>query len=91
MVLAAVELLHRGFMPFCPALDMLFFLIRPDEVQITEGQIKNYSLQWLLRCDAVLVLPNWQQSEGTKKEIEVAEKYGIPVYYGMEELSGARI
>lgn len=35
----------------------------------------------IARCDAVVVLPNWEQSEGTKGEIEFAEERKIPITY----------
>ena len=37
-------------------------------------------MAWLEVSDAVVLVPGWEQSNGTKKEIEVAEKLGIPVY-----------
>lgn len=35
----------------------------------------------IARCDAVVVLPNWEQSEGTKGEIAFARERGIPTTY----------
>jgi hypothetical protein len=31
-------------------------------------------------CDALVLLPNWQYSAGTRQEIEFATLRGIPVY-----------
>lgn len=40
---------------------------------------------WLMqRCDAVVVVPGWETSSGTKAEIAEAEKRGIPVFYWPE-------
>jgi len=32
------------------------------------------------RCDAVFLLPNWQESSGALQEIDVAEAAGIPIF-----------
>lgn len=34
----------------------------------------------LRRCDAVVLVPGWEQSQGTRDEIIEAEQRGIPVY-----------
>jgi hypothetical protein len=34
-----------------------------------------------MRCDAVIMLPGWKDSKGSKLEHELAEKYQIPIYY----------
>jgi hypothetical protein len=38
-------------------------------------------LEILARCDAMVVLPGWEHSSGTKGEIEFAVRRGIPVTY----------
>jgi len=40
----------------------------------------------LERSDAVYVCPNWESSQGTKREIEYAEEMGIPAFYYVAEL-----
>lgn len=37
------------------------------------------TLELLRRCDAVLLVPGWEKSSGTRAEIEEAERLGIPV------------
>lgn len=46
-------------------------------------------LEWVLRCDAVLMLPGWQGSPGAKRERAVAHAAGIPVFYRREDLLSA--
>jgi hypothetical protein len=41
----------------------------------------------LARCDAFIVTPNWEQSSGTRAEIEEAFFACIPVFYDIEALS----
>ena len=45
------------------------------------------TLELMRRADAVVLIPGWQRSEGTKAEIKEAEKLGIPVLYNAMELS----
>ena len=40
----------------------------------------------MLRCDAVLMCANWQDSAGAREEKRIAEENGIPVFYNMEDL-----
>jgi len=35
----------------------------------------------LSRCDAIVMLPKWQESEGAKVEHSMARYWGLPVYY----------
>ena len=36
---------------------------------------------FLEKCDALAVLPGWEQSSGTKEEIQRSEKRRIPIFY----------
>jgi hypothetical protein len=45
-----------------------------------------YSLVWLAVSDALLVLPNHENSNGTKMEIEFATERGIPIFYNYGDL-----
>ena len=53
--------------------------------QVGEGKtwsefLKGDLVELILKCDAVYVLPGWEQSEGACLEICVAQALGIPVY-----------
>ena len=37
--------------------------------------------EFLLRCDALAVLPGWENSSGTRTEIENTAKRSIPIFY----------
>ena len=82
----AKDLLLKGYSPFCPFLDFMYFLHLREGENITEKQIKGLSMVWLEKCDAVLVLPRYRKSFGTKAEIERAKELGIPVFYSVEDL-----
>lgn len=86
MIRAGIEVFHAGLVPFIPALDALIFLLLREGETITEPMIKRYSKDWLEVCDAMLLTEGWRKSTGTLKEIEFAEKHGIPVFKSIEEL-----
>lgn len=52
----------------------------PDEVWLAGD------LELMARCDAVLVEPNYGDSEGTAAEIVAARELGIPVFKTLEYL-----
>ncbi len=83
---AAIELMLFGYAPYTPALDLLI-LIRNDYASLlTEEILYQTSLSFLDSCEAIFLLPGWENSKGTKKELKYAEKKGIPVFTSIEEL-----
>lgn len=45
------------------------------------------TLDQMLRCDAVLMMPNWRRSHGAVCEHDEAERCKIPIYYSVAELA----
>lgn len=72
------ELLKKGFVPFCPWLDYQFKFYEPS---LKLEDYYRYSIAWLERSDIVYVLPNYEKSKGTLKEIKRAQELGIPVIF----------
>jgi hypothetical protein len=44
-------------------------------------------LQWLSCCDAMFVMPNYETSAGTLREIQYADQWRIPVFYSLVSLT----
>lgn len=44
------------------------------------------TMELMRRCDAVVLCPGWQRSEGSKGEIAEAESLGIPIYWSENDL-----
>lgn len=82
----ATKVLLAGFAPFCPWYDYHYIILLREGENLTVQDMYTYSINWLSVSDAVLVVPGWENSTGTKKEIEVAINLGIPVFYTLEEL-----
>jgi hypothetical protein len=84
MIDAARRLIKAGHAPFCPAVDMAYFLGASDaDVPTTAEEIKAYSMAWLPACEAVLLMSGWQESAGTAAEIDEARDLQIPVFVDM--------
>ena len=83
---ASIQLILNGYTPFCPFLDFIYFLLLQNGEKITEKMIKEVSMNWLEKCDAIVVLPRYRKSEGTLAEIARAKEINIPVFYSMEDL-----
>jgi hypothetical protein len=93
MVSAGRRLLMVGLYPFVPAFDFLFFMLPPTDsswetgpIEISGSKIKDYSMEWLRRCDAVLLLPGWPRSAGSVAEFYEATSLGIPTFSDIEDL-----
>ncbi len=80
MIETGKKLILKGYTPFIPALDFLIFLNLKDSEEITEDMIKQYSINWLKKCNAILLLPGWEDSTGVLSEIHEAKCLRIPIY-----------
>lgn len=87
----ASKLFMNGFAPFTPWHDANF-VIQNWRDNFTVKNFYDYSMEWLKCSDALFVVPDheglrdWGDSYGTVKEIEEAERLGIPVFYDLESL-----
>ena len=77
----ADKVLEMGYLPYLPHLSLLWDLHSPKSYSFW----LNYHIEWLKDCDALLRLDG--ESVGANKEIRVAEKFGLPLFYSLEELS----
>jgi len=82
---ACAELFSLGYAPFCPWHDKSYVMDRFDD-EFTVQQFYDYSMAWLEVSEAILVLPNSENSEGTQNEIKRAKELNIPIFYSIEEL-----
>jgi len=79
---AALELLRMGHTPFCPHTHTAFWdVYGPD---LPDERFLRLGLDWLERCDAILLLPGWENSEGSKVEMGRAEELELQVFDDIE-------
>lgn len=72
-----------GFSVFVPCIDLVMGIIFGYE------EYENYfdnSQPWIDVSEAVMLVPGWRPSPGTRREIKRAAKNKIPCFTGMEEL-----
>ena|ERR1035437_10560980 len=76
----STEILLAGYAPFCPWLDHSFVLALREGENISVQNFYDYSTAWLEVSDMVVLVPGWENSHGTRAEIEIARTLNIPVY-----------
>lgn len=85
MMFTALEVKKLGFAVYIPCqIESLAAIDK--EYNWTYEDYFNNSQPWLEVSDAVLLVPGWETSEGTKKEIALAESLDIPVYKDLNKL-----
>ena len=81
MIQTAREVRQAGFAVYVPGNDFLEGLVAGD---FDYPEYFNNSQPWLAASDAVFLTPGWEESAGTKREIEYANSLGIPVFEDLE-------
>jgi len=79
---AAVALAQIGVAPYCPhaALGYAYGLISEDVArQINESYLRD--------SDAMLLLPGWGNSKGTRDELALVRQLGIPKFRSVHEVA----
>jgi len=77
----AFAVAKAGAMPLCPHANT-----RDFDGTLTDKFWIDGTLELLRRCDAVIVVPGWEESTGTRGEIEEAKRIGLSVFYDQCEL-----
>jgi len=83
MIRTAKEVRDEGFAVYVPCNDFLEGLVDG------EFDYKDYfdnSQPWLLASQAVFLVPGWEDSKGTAREIELAKSKKIPVFDDLEQM-----
>lgn len=81
---ASINLIRNGFHVITPHKNTAGYEKYEGDGKITYETWLEMDLNLLSRCDAIYVLSNSDSSNGVKKEIEFAIKYGMPVIYEKE-------
>lgn len=70
----ALQVWKLGFVAMCPHANSAFFDGELDDSLFLDGGV-----ELLRRCDYMVLVGDWEKSEGTKKEIEIAKENNIPI------------
>ena len=85
----AEKLARAGYAFYCPHLNTAHFdIIAPD---VPEAFWREMNLNILRRCDAALLVPGWDNDEATRRDVEYAERWGVPVVLGIDEIAQLRV
>lgn len=76
----ALELWKKGYTVICPAANS-DLPISLAEKELEAERWLNGDIEILQRCDAMVVAPGWQKSDGVRGELVCARMYGIPVTF----------
>lgn len=70
----------NGLTAICPQMNTAHFDGVADAETFYIGD-----LEILERCDALILMPNWEESFGARMEKIYARKIGIPIYHSVED------
>ena len=79
---AAIKLLGCGYGVYAPWLDFEL----ATHADIPSRVFAENSMEWLRVSEAVYIVPGWEESTGTKREIAEATSLGIPIFYNLYSL-----
>jgi len=79
----SLEVWRKGFACICPHTNTRFFDGAADDNIWLAGDI-----EIMRRCDAVLLVPGWENSSGSVAEVKIARYFGIPVFESIDDLGG---
>jgi len=77
----AEKIRKLGYAIFVPGNDLLLSVI---DGKLNYGDVFDNSQPFLQVAHIMFVVPGWEESKGTAKELITAKKYGVPIYYGEE-------
>ena len=78
---AAKRLIQMGHLPFCP-----HTMTAGWEDACGYEEFIQFGLDWLQTCDAILLLPDWQESQGARREHEEAVTLGLLILHDLDSL-----
>lgn len=83
--LVGVEVARAGFWPVIPHANTAhpeFESVQPYQFWIAA------TLELLRRCDAIVMVPGWQDSSGARGELSEALRLGKPAFMSVADLEG---
>ena len=82
----SLEVFLAGFAPFSPWMDYHYQLQLKENEALSVKDYYEYSLAWLEVSDAILVLPNSENSKGVQAELVKAKELKIPIFFNLKDL-----
>jgi hypothetical protein len=79
----SIKIWEIGFTAFTPHLNSSHF---DDDCNCTWKDYMIAYLEILSRCDAIFMLPGWEDSKGALMEYNFAKENNIEIFYKLEDL-----
>jgi hypothetical protein len=89
VVKVGVDLERKGICAYVPHSDWIMAAVDGvDEPQIQLEQYYKHGIEWLMVCDAMLLLDpeDYGSSKGVTKEVDYCLDNGIPIFTSVEEV-----
>ncbi len=83
----SIKIWMEGFTALCPHLNTFNF---EEDSNLEYKDYIEGDLELLVRCDAIFMLPKWEESKGAKIEKKFAEDNNIPVFYEVSQIDNHR-
>jgi hypothetical protein len=64
-----MDLISKGFWPFMPTKNTFDMEFPVNDIELEDIEFYRSGLAWMLKCDVVVLCPNWVRSRGAKMEI----------------------
>ena len=80
----SIKLIRAGYSVFVPGLD---FLLGFKDGNFHYHNYFYNSWWWIKVAEAIFVVPHSEKSKGTRREIEMAKKENIPVFYSIRDMN----
>jgi len=80
----AIKAMQTGVVALTPHLNSYHMEL---DFESDQGFWYAADLELLRRCDAVFLIPNWEDSKGARLERDYARQHGIPVFYELAHMA----
>jgi len=82
----STECLLAGYAVFSPFIDYSYFFQLQGDERISIELIQAQSISWIPVCHAILLVPGWESSKGTLKELDRATEFAIRIFSSLDAL-----
>jgi len=79
----AGKVAQAGYAPFVPHFDIEF---AKQGIKLPMNFYYDYTMEFLKRCDYVVVVDGYENSKGVLEELQKANELKIPVFYNITDL-----
>ena len=77
----SIMLFKKGWNVFTPHKNTAHYEIYEEVAGLTYHTWIETTKDMLRRCDCIIMMRDWENSNGSVGELEIAKKMGIPIYY----------